>query len=272
MTAPFGTKAGWNEWKEERDSGLRDPYSWLSLVELEWLDEDPRELNHFPGSWFAKDDKVTVIAPSSSESPQLFRDGTLIEKSATIDVVRGESDRSISDSDGREIEVAYRFWGPCVRVRDPHAKRLELFEQSGGLDRYDFDPSWVLRGRIIPRGAVEEIEVGSAIEGGTQIMPTWANAELALPGDGTVTLMLRGEGPEESSVVFHDHTNGDTTPGWRYAPAVIDGETVVVDFNRASIFPAHLSPFGTCPKPPEGNRIDMRVEAGEKTFAGRDTE
>lgn len=264
MLEGYGTKEGWQRWAAERDESLRDPYGWLSLVELEWLDQTPRKLSSFPGTWSAQGN--TVTAEFGAEEPKVYRDGQQVESPLTIEVAKGQSDRSLRDESGREIEVIYRFWGPCVRVRDPQASRLENYQ---GLDRYDFDPAWVLRGRLLPYDQVRQVEVEAAVEGGSHILPTWADAELALPGDeDTVTLVVSGEGPEgDPRVLFFDE--GMTQ--WRAVSVAIDGGTVVADLNRATLFPAHLSPFGTCPKPPEGNRIPRVVEAGEKPFEGRES-
>ena len=260
MGGAFGTKEDWQAWVKQRDASLKEPYGWLSLVELDWLDETPKDLENFPGKWSA--DGTTITAVFDEDDLKVYRDGSLVGSPLTIEVTPGESDRSLRDETGREIEVMYRYWSPAVRVRDPKARRLEEFE---GVDRYDFNKTWVLRGRLLPFDGVRQVAVPTAIEGGTSKLDTWATADFALPGDDEpISLIVTGDGPEGSSVFFYDDTNGDTTPGWRAAHAVIDGETVVVDFNRATLFPAHMSPFGTCPKPPEGNRIPRRVEAGEK--------
>jgi uncharacterized protein (DUF1684 family) len=41
----------------------------------------------------------------------------------------------------------------------------------------------------------------------------------------------------------------------------------VIDFNRAYNPPCVFTPFATCPLPPDGNRLAIRVEAGERRFA-----
>lgn len=266
MVGSVGTKSGRNEWVESREEALRDPYGWLSLVELVWLDDQPKPLSHFPGLWEAKGDQVTFTPDEGGVS--VFQGDQLVTEPLKIEVQPGESDRSLRDQDGREIEIMYRFWGPAVRVRDPKANRLTQF---GGLDRYDFDPTWVLRGRLLPFAEPRDIEVETAIEGGTSTVGAWANAEVSLPDGKVLDLTVSGD-PESPHVMFYDETGMDETPGWRTVEVVVDGETVVVDMNRAQIFPAHLSPFGTCPKPPEENRIPARVEAGEKTFLGKDTQ
>ena len=41
---------------------------------------------------------------------------------------------------------------------------------------------------------------------------------------------------------------------------------VLLDFNRAYNPPCAFTPFATCPLPPPENRLDLRVEAGERDY------
>jgi len=41
-----------------------------------------------------------------------------------------------------------------------------------------------------------------------------------------------------------------------------------LDFNQAYNPPCALNDFATCPLPPPQNRLKLRVEAGERTYAG----
>ncbi len=266
MVGSVGTKSGRSEWIKAREESLRDPYGWLSLVELKWLDGTPTPLSHFPGLWEATENTVTFTPEEGGTS--VFQGDQLVAGPLTIEVEPGIIDRSLRDQDGREIEVIHRFGRPAVRVRDPRANRLTEFD---GLDRYDFEPTWVLRGRLLRFDEPRQVQVGTAVEGGTAELETWADAEVSLPNGDVVDLAVTGE-YDSPQVMFYDHTNGKETSEWRAAPVVVDGETVVLDMNRAQIFPAHLSPFGTCPKPLEQNRIPMEVLAGEKKFPGRDTQ
>ena len=262
MDELVGTEEGLELWRREREDALREPYGWLSLVELEWLGSTPQSLAHFPGLWSA-DGNLVTFAPRVTD-PLVFRDYVEVISPIVIEVGPGISDRSLKDEEGREVEVMYRFWGPAVRVRDPEAKRLKQFTQ---LDRFDFDDEWVLSGDVRQYEEPISLKVDAAVEGGTQMVTVWAEADIALPNGRETTVVLTGDGPGSSSVMFFDETNGDITPGWRTVKAEVDGDDVVLDMNRAQIFPAHLSPFGTCPQPPKGNRIPMRVEAGEKKFS-----
>lgn len=263
MAHSFGTKKSWREWRDKRDASLHDPYGWFSLVELTWLDATARKLETFPGLWSASDDGQTITV-SLPPGEHLFRDGQEVTGTVEVEVAPGVTDRSLRDDQGREAEVMYRFGKPGVRVRDPQAPGLA---NDYRIARYTFDPTWVVRGRIRPFREPQDITVGAAVPGGSHVLTAWAEAEVALPGGETARLTVTGDGPDRSSVFFYDVTSGNTTSEWRSAPLVVDGETVIIDFNRATIFPAHITPYGTCPKPPEDNHVNVKVKAGEKKVA-----
>ncbi len=255
MSYSFGTKNSWAAWRAGREEGLRGHYGWLSPVELEWIGQAPLALNNFPGTWQADGNEVTLTLP---EGEVVFVDEVETAGPVTLTV---PPSAHIYDRAGRQAEVMYRFTGPCVRVRDPRAKALEDF---AGMVCYGFDPKWVLRGRVLPYPEVRQVTVDTAVPGQQSELGVWADVEVALPDEAVQRLQVVGDGPENSAVIFTDKTNGKTTAAWRSAPVAIDGETVVLDLNRAAMFPAHLTPFGTCPQAPEGNHIPRKVKAGEK--------
>ena len=41
---------------------------------------------------------------------------------------------------------------------------------------------------------------------------------------------------------------------------------MTLDFNRAENPPCAFNPYATCPLPPQENRLQVRVEAGEKIY------
>ena len=71
---------------------------------------------------------------------------------------------------------------------------------------------------------------------------------------------------------FTDDTNGtDTYGGRRYIDLSIkdfNGNSVVIDFNRAYNPYCAFSGKYSCPKPPEENHLQIAIPAGEKLFAG----
>ena len=75
-------------------------------------------------------------------------------------------------------------------------------------------------------------------------------------------------------LVFADRTSGHGSYGaGRFidAPMPDAQGQLVVDFNRAYNPPCAFTPFATCPLPPPENRLDLRVEAGEKTYRKPET-
>lgn len=80
-----------------------------------------------------------------------------------------------------------------------------------------------------------------------------------------------GAGDGQLFLPFHDKTNGETTyPGGRYLDLEADGDGLVeLDFNKAY---APLCAYDTeawnCTLPPPGNKLTIRVEAGEKLLVG----
>jgi len=67
-------------------------------------------------------------------------------------------------------------------------------------------------------------------------------------------------------IVFADPTNGGTTyPAGRFLRTPpVEGNRVLLDFNRAYNPPCAFTPYATCPLPPAENRLSIPVEAGEQ--------
>ena len=68
-------------------------------------------------------------------------------------------------------------------------------------------------------------------------------------------------------LIFADRTSGHESYAaarFLYAERPVDGGTTVVDFNLAYNPPCAFTEFSTCPLPPASNRLDLRIEAGEK--------
>lgn len=114
----------------------------------------------------------------------------------------------------------------------------------------------------------------------TILMQTSTGAERVYQRLGWVTFAVDGssaqlalyapegiEQPLEAFVPFMDATSGtDTYEGGRYVEAELTGETVMLDFNLAyNPFCAYADHW-SCPVPPNENRLQVAIRAGEKTF------
>lgn len=69
-------------------------------------------------------------------------------------------------------------------------------------------------------------------------------------------------------IPFNDRTNEKTTyGGGRFIDARIpEGDTMVIDFNRAYNPYCAYNPKYSCPIPPENNNLKIKVKAGEKVY------
>jgi uncharacterized protein (DUF1684 family) len=79
------------------------------------------------------------------------------------------------------------------------------------------------------------------------------------------------KGSKQLFIIFGDKTTGKETYGagrYLYADPAGDDGKVVLDFNKAYNPPCAFTQFATCPLPPRQNRLAIRVEAGEKKYAG----
>ena len=111
-------------------------------------------------------------------------------------------------------------------------------------------------------------------------MPNVLGQAPEMTSPGYVTFSLRGarlrlepvyETDENKDLffIFKDPTAGDTTYGsGRFLHVDMkkpkDGETFILDLNRAYNPPCAFSEFTTCPLPPKQNILKVKVEAGEK--------
>jgi uncharacterized protein len=126
----------------------------------------------------------------------------------------------------------------------------------------------VAQGRYVPFDAPRPTPVGAAVEGLEHVYDAPGRIEFTLDGVPLAVTAFPGKAPGSLLVLFTDATSGVTTYGavralHLEAPGP-DGR-VVLDFNRATNLPCAYTDFATCPLPPEGNRLPVAVEAGERT-------
>ena len=69
--------------------------------------------------------------------------------------------------------------------------------------------------------------------------------------------------------MFGDRSSGrETYPAGRflYADMPANGEMTWLDFNKAYNPPCAFNEYSTCPLPPQENRVDVAIRAGEKNY------
>lgn len=143
-----------------------------------------------------------------------------------------------------------------------------LREDFDGLDYYPPDPDYRFELELNVDPDKKDVVVDTT-QGGERHYRRWGTFTFQLHGE-TRTLAAYRSAPGEDRLwlPFRDETNGDTTYGaGRYLDLDEDdrqGDAWVVDFNYAySPFCAYSDAY-ECPIVPQENRLDTRVEAGER--------
>jgi len=146
-------------------------------------------------------------------------------------------------------------------------------ESFGGLSYYGYDHRWALVGRVNNDVEHERYPVTTST-GAEMAFIRFATVELPFGSLDAFWLDAYGGG---MFIPFRDATAGDSTyGGGRYLFDTVKGADLgampgrpaelVCDFNFAFNPSCHYDAQWSCPLAPPGNRLDVRVEAGERMY------
>lgn len=266
------------EWRERRDASLRKPDGWLTLVGLHWLEEgdnafgsaaendvviDGGRLGEYCGILARRGREVTLL-PGAGVG--LFIDGEPVSGATELAADTADGGPTIVESGSVSFYVVERGDLIGVRVKDSASPVLASFE---GMDYFPFDPAWRRVGRYELFDEPRVLETPNVL--GTVTEEEILGQVTFEAGGERYRLLPSGKPEDGFFLVFGDATNGVETYGggrFVYAEPVAEDGSVVVDFNKAYSPPCVFTPYATCPLPPAENKLSLRIEAGEKTFAG----
>ena len=287
--SPIYFEQEWEAWFVEKNKIFTDPYGWLSLTAIHWLDDgQTQEIEQFPGSWLPVGHTITYY-PSNSK-PVTNR-GKLVTSPVSIQVDE-PGDFSLENFDYRGIraELIKRegsLFPFAVRIRDPHAPTREQF---AGIFHYPVEQSWVVPARFEPAAELTEVRVKADlrpyssenklgilhIELQGQTYPLTVLQEhnddtgmrIVGPSQGkTKYLSNRAETEHVGVIRFRDKTSGlETYEGGRRIRIDVSSPEDVnyIDFNRAANPACAYNVYCTCPFAPSENYIPIEITAGEK--------
>lgn len=152
----------------------------------------------------------------------------------------------------------------ALRVKHADAETRTGFR---GLQYWPTSVDWRVNGRFVAHPAGKTLEIANII-GTTEPVPNPGAIEFERDGK-TYRIEALDEGEETLFLVFADRTSGHGSyPAGRFLDVAKPGAggTVVLDFNQAYNPPCAFTPFATCPLPPPENRLDLAIQAGEKTY------
>ena len=268
------------QWHAGRVERLTAADGWLSLIGLEWLKPGANRVGsaadndivlkagppHLGVVTLGADGNMRIVLDNDSHATidgNSIREATLVDDAhvaadaAPTRVAFGTASFYVIDRDGRK----------GLRVKDSEASSRKHFV---GIDSFPIDRSWRIEATWVPAQPGEMLEMASAI-GTIDKYPVPGKLEFTRNGKHFELLpVIEVPGDAQYFIVFADRTSGKETYGaarFVYIDPPKDGK-VVLDFNQAYNPPCAFTGFATCPLAPPENRLDMRVTAGEKKYAG----
>jgi uncharacterized protein len=261
-------RASVEKWRQAYEAELKSDRGWLTVSGLFWLHEGE---NTF-GSGPLNDIVLPATAPASLGSFEFHAGHTIVHVkpgvAALLDGRRVESAEMRPDSSDQLVlgdltlyvhSSGERF---TIRLRD---KNSPLRRNFTGTHWFAVDDSYRVIGKFVPYSQPKQIEIQNVM--GDTLQDTML---------GYVTFRLGGRdlrldadaASGEIEFVFRDLTSGhETYAASRFLDTTIEPDgKVVLDFNEAYNPPCAYNPYTTCPLPPPQNRLDVRIQAGEKIY------
>jgi uncharacterized protein (DUF1684 family) len=245
------------EWRRAREERLKAEGGWLSVAGLFWL--------HDGQNRFGKDPAADIVLPDGPARAGVFelRNGQV---TVTMD---GKSRPIAADSAdaakvGRlNLFVIKRGDRYAIRLKDPDSEYRRNYH---GIEHFPANENWRITAKWVP--APRKIPVLNII-GITEDSECPGYAVFRVGGkEYRLAPIVETPGANELFYIFRDLTTGkETYPAGRffYSEMPKNGQ-VVLDFNKAYNPPCAFTPFATCPLPPKENYLQVRIEAGEKTY------
>jgi hypothetical protein len=159
--------------------------------------------------------------------------------------------------------------GGRVLVHDPQTLALAAYE---GLSWFPVSAEFIVVAdfEVETRRPVIELTTTRGLQ---KRFVTAGTLEFELQGERQRLTAYRMEGAPETApmlVPFVDATTGVSTyPVGRYVDVAPQGTSAVIDFNRATNPWCAYSEHYNCPVPPTANRLDLAVQAGEKSYTAK---
>ncbi|MDI9240347.1 DUF1684 domain-containing protein [Lysobacter sp. LF1] len=263
--------------RQQRVAALTKPDGWTSLVGLHWIDPGA----HYIGSSTGNGIQLTVgpahfgmvelsngrlrFVPEKGVAMTL--DGAPLTGETILRADDAPAGPSVIQFDeGKGIATVIKR-GPRYALRVKHA---DAPTRTGfrGLEYWPASTDWRVQGRFVAHPPGKTLEIANII-GTTDAVPNPGVIEFERDGK-TFRIEALDEGEETLFLVFADRTSGHGSyPAGRFLDIAKPGagDHVVLDFNQTYNPPCAFTPFATCPLPPPENRLDLAIQAGEKTYA-----
>ncbi len=265
------------KWRAERLEEINGEEGWTTVVGLFWLNEGQNKLGSDPSNeivlprssapGFAGSIRVRngVVSLEAKPEAGIISDG----KPATTLMLDSDADGkpSLLTLGSLKLFVIKRGDKLGLRVKDKQSPMRSNFL---GLAYFPIELKWSLNATLEPYVPPKIIPIVNVL-GMVDNMTSPGALVFEVNGKSYRLDPVLEKGSNKLFIIFADKTTGKETYGagrYLYAdPPGIDGK-VIVDFNKAHNPSCAFTKFATCPLPPKQNRLAIRVDAGEKKYAG----
>jgi uncharacterized protein len=279
-------RMGIQKWQSDRLASLTREDGWLTLVGLFWLNEGENKFGSAPknavvlpkgkapgvaGSFWLEKGKVRLAArPESNVFVARVAGVEESIRSKPAGDLKDDNDDSgptILKLGSLLINVVKRGDRIGVRVKDTESQTRREFK---GLEYFPINLKWRIEARFEPYQPGKTIPITNVL-GMTDDEASPGAFAFEIDGKTYRIDPILEKGETDWFVMVADQTTGKETYGaGRYlyvTPPDATGK-VVIDFNKAYSPPCAFTNFATCPLPPRQNHLPLRIEAGEKKYAG----
>jgi uncharacterized protein (DUF1684 family) len=273
--SPAAYRAAIEKYRQDRLAELTAPNGWLAVAGLFWLHDGansagsdaasevrlPARAPKTIGVFTLKDRQITFAADPSAGVTAAGAPVT----SFTFEPQRGE--QSAITVAGVTLFSIRRGNRVGLRMLDPDSTQRKMFR---GLKYFPLSSAYHVRAKFVPYEKPKTVPVPNVL-GMLVPMESPGYVEFALKGR-TYHLepVYETSKHEDLFFIFKDLTSRtETYEAGRFLHTPLPSAGFVdLDFNRAYSPPCAFTAFATCPLPPKQNRLDVRIEAGEKRPPG----
>ncbi len=268
-------------WRAERMAELRAADGYLNLAGLFWLGNGRHSFGassendlRFPrapadriGTFVVRDGRVTMhVDPGRL----VLLEGRAVEV-VTLDAV--------TDGPPVPAQMESLFWYVIDRAGRTGLRLHDLanpaLDELPPMPYFDIDRRYRVTGRLRRYPEPRKVSVGTVIDGLPYEPESPGVVEFELQGQ-RFELEAYASG-DRLFFVFADETSGRESYGagrFLYSPMPGEDGLTVLDFNRSYNPPCVFNDFSTCPVASPRNRLNARIEAGERyvdaLYVGRD--
>lgn len=259
-------------WRAQREERLKADGGWLTVTGLFWLHDGVNAFGSAPANQIV----LPPSAPAHAGAFELRQGKVALRLQAGVSAtVQGQpvTERELKgDGSGSPdvlslgrltlhvIERGQRFG---IRLKDMDSAARREFK---GLSWFPVDELYRVTARFVPYAPPRPLAVPNIL-GEIEVMRSPGYAEFRLQGRSLrLEPVLETPEAQELFFIFRDQTAGKQTysAGRFLYSALPRNGTLVLDFNKAYSPPCAFTRFATCPLPPKGNRLEVRVAAGER--------